>query len=249
MSWTSLDLVKDSAERAPEELRQAAECLSLGKDIADNTKSNIYEMFRKETEEGEFDVFLSHASKDAYVALGVWQLLTDDEKFRVYVDWIHDPTLNRKNVNKKTADEVKARMRSSRCLIYIVSSQHYESKWMPWELGYFDGFNGNIGILPVLEDPDYEFKGQEYLGLYEPLKLKDIEGLLEKSKQILDIDKFLEKAAKSPKLATPAIGEQFYNTIVELGKDPRIFFPESTEFFKRMRNAISKYTRNLTDKS
>jgi hypothetical protein len=38
---------------------------------------------------------------------------------------------------------------------------------MPWEVGFFDGLDqGEIGILPVLDDPDEEFEGMEFLGLY-----------------------------------------------------------------------------------
>ena len=36
---------------------------------------------------------------------------------------------------------------------------------MPWELGYFDGFNGAVAILPVTEKGE-NFQGQEYLGIY-----------------------------------------------------------------------------------
>ena len=39
------------------------------------------------------------------------------------------------------------------------------SKWCPWELGYFDGRkNERCCILPVMSGS--RFEGQEYLGLY-----------------------------------------------------------------------------------
>jgi hypothetical protein len=38
---------------------------------------------------------------------------------------------------------------------------------MPWELGYFDGGNGNVAILPVVAVAGEDtFTGLEYLGLY-----------------------------------------------------------------------------------
>ena len=52
---------------------------------------------------------------------------------------------------------------------------------MPWECGYFDGFDGHgnrrnnpayaalqghVAILPVVDEPESTFNGQEYLGLY-----------------------------------------------------------------------------------
>jgi len=51
---------------------------------------------------------------------------------------------------------------------------------MPWELGFFDGHNGNVAILPVLTDAEQEFKGQEYLSLYPYV---DIAGTNEKQNQ------------------------------------------------------------------
>ena len=41
-----------------------------------------------------------------------------------------------------------------------------DSKWMPWELGYFDGHNGNVAIFPILKDRKSTFVAQEYLGIY-----------------------------------------------------------------------------------
>jgi hypothetical protein len=37
---------------------------------------------------------------------------------------------------------------------------------MPWELGFFDGLKGAVGILPVMQTSQSIFKGEEYLGLY-----------------------------------------------------------------------------------
>ena len=39
---------------------------------------------------------------------------------------------------------------------------------MPWELGYFDGYNGKVAIVPISNsvNSDNVFEGQEYLGLY-----------------------------------------------------------------------------------
>ena len=44
---------------------------------------------------------------------------------------------------------------------------------MPWEVGYFDGLGqGVIGIIPVLDDPNEEFKGMEFLGLYSVIDVR-----------------------------------------------------------------------------
>ena len=37
---------------------------------------------------------------------------------------------------------------------------------MPWELGFFDGLKGSVGIFPVTNNQEDAFKGEEYLNLY-----------------------------------------------------------------------------------
>lgn len=37
---------------------------------------------------------------------------------------------------------------------------------MPWELGYFDGFNGAVAVLPITLTAQQSFLGQEYVNLY-----------------------------------------------------------------------------------
>jgi hypothetical protein len=98
--------------------------------------------------------------------LGVARFIEDQGR-TVYVDWIEDPGLDRKNVTAKTADLLRIRMRTSSSLIYASSDSATKSKWMPWELGYFDGQKPEmVSILPLVEKSDSEWKGQEYLGLY-----------------------------------------------------------------------------------
>lgn len=113
-----------------------------------------------------FDVFLSHAYVDGDLILGVKALLEGDG-LSVYVDWQTDPTLDRMNVSSKTAAVLRTRMQQSKSLFYVATANSSNSKWMPWELGYFDGLrNGGVAILPLLSSPMASFEGQEYLGLY-----------------------------------------------------------------------------------
>ncbi|MGG7598717.1 toll/interleukin-1 receptor domain-containing protein [Pseudomonas sp. WC1] len=114
----------------------------------------------------KFDVFLSHSINDAELVLGVKVLLEEMGK-KVYVDWVDDPELDRSQVNKHTAERLRGRMKQSDTLLYIATENATNSKWMPWELGYFDGHKPNkVAILPVLEKESQKFEGQEYLGLY-----------------------------------------------------------------------------------
>ena len=126
--------------------------------------------------DSEFDVFLSHARLDADVIFGVKKLI-EQRQLTVYVDWIEDPQLDRSRVRPATAKVLRERMRHCACFVFATSDSSPSSKWMPWELGYFDGFRpGHIGILPLVASANSSFLGQEYLGLYpdiEDIRLPD----------------------------------------------------------------------------
>ena len=94
-------------------------------------------------------------------------ILEQDGK-SVYVDWIEDPGLNRSRVTAATAQAVRARLQSCKSLIFVTSEASPTSKWMPWELGYFDGQFGaaRIAVFPLVASRSSSFVGQEYLGLY-----------------------------------------------------------------------------------
>lgn len=113
-----------------------------------------------------FDIFLCHAKLDAEVVLGIKATLEDAGQI-VYVDWIDDPQLDRSHITSQTANVLRGRMRQSESLFYAHSGASTKSRWMPWELGYFDGFNGNVAILPIVQGSgESTFRGEEYLGLY-----------------------------------------------------------------------------------
>lgn len=115
-----------------------------------------------------YDIFLSHSFRDADLILGLKEYLESEFNLTVYVDWIEDSQLNRSSVNRETADLLRTRMRACRSLIYAVSSNSNESKWMPWELGYFDGHkSGKVAIMPITHNSNDQFKGEEYLELYQ----------------------------------------------------------------------------------
>lgn len=119
-----------------------------------------------------FDIFLSHAIADAELVLGVKKLL-EQQGAKVYVDWANDPQLDRSKVNAETAALLRQRMRQSKSLVYLATEASSSSKWMPWELGFFDGYQpGGVAVFPVLDKETDIFVGQEYLGLY-PKVTKD----------------------------------------------------------------------------
>lgn len=113
-----------------------------------------------------FDIFLSHSLQDARAVRGAKALL-EEQGFSVYVDWEVDRQLNREKVAPATANVLRQRMRASDSLLFATSENSSSSKWMPWELGYFDGLRqGRIAIFPLVATEGNTFRGQEYLGLY-----------------------------------------------------------------------------------
>lgn len=123
-----------------------------------------------------YDIFLSHSSRDKPLVLGVKQRL-ENEGLGVYVDWIDDAELDRQDVTPENAARLRVRMKRCRSLLYMATDNAAHSKWMPWEVGFFDGIgSGEIGILPVLDNANEHFQGLEFLGLYPLVDLRQTKG-------------------------------------------------------------------------
>lgn len=123
----------------------------------------------------EYDIFLSHSTNDAELVAGL-KLQLEDLGHVVYVDWIEDAQLDRTNVNKATAELLQKRMKSCKSLIYAFSENARESRWMPWELGYFDGIKGKVAVLPISKTSKSDFKGTEFVGMYYYIQIDTISG-------------------------------------------------------------------------
>lgn len=124
------------------------------------------ESVRSARADAQYDVFLSHCLRDAEQIAGVKAYL-ETQGVSVYVDWIEDRQLDRTKVTPATADLLRQRMRQSASLMFATSESSPDSKWMPWELGYFDGLRqGRVAVLPLVAVEGDAFVGQEYLGLY-----------------------------------------------------------------------------------
>lgn len=116
--------------------------------------------------QNSFDIFLSHSYDDKKYIYNLFKILTN-HNLSVYVDWIIDSELDRSHVTKDTAELIRKRMQQSKCLLYATSLNASDSKWMPWELGYFDGYSkGKVAIIPIVDNENSSFYGQEYLSLY-----------------------------------------------------------------------------------
>lgn len=113
----------------------------------------------------QYDIFLSHSSKDQELIAGL-KLILEDLGYKVYVDW-NDESLNPNVVTPETAKILRERMKQCKSLIYAFSENAANSKWMPWELGYFDALkNSRVAVLPITQTAKYSYKGSEFIGLY-----------------------------------------------------------------------------------
>jgi hypothetical protein len=114
-----------------------------------------------------YDIFLSHSYADSEEILSLKQII-EGLGYSTYVDWIEDRELDRSNVTKNTANLIKLRMKTCKCLFFVTTENYPNSKWMPWELGFFDGFKPEkVAILPIVQSSyGNQYTGQEYLGIY-----------------------------------------------------------------------------------
>jgi len=122
---------------------------------------------QRDRQHEKFDIFLCHSYLDKDEVEGLYLELTR-LKFKVYVDWIVDPHLDRNNVTKETAEQVRTRLRSSKTLLLAISANASLSKWVPWELGYVDGNTHQCALIPISKDnvTRSSFTRTEYLLLY-----------------------------------------------------------------------------------
>ena len=120
-----------------------------------------------------YDVFLSHGSKDMELIAGL-KLILEDLGYSVYVDW-NDNQLDPNNVTPETAKILRERMKQCKSLVYAYSENATNSKWMPWELGYFDGYkNSKVAVLPMLKPGQKNIVGSEYVGIYYMVQIDKI---------------------------------------------------------------------------
>lgn len=123
-----------------------------------------------------FDVFLSHSSAEPEVILRGVKAMLEDYGLSVYVDKYNDPQLSPGHVTPETAEILRNRMRHSNSLLYVYSKHSQRSRWMPWELGFFDGLKGSIGIIPITQNQEEFYRGEEYLNLYPYVDIARIHG-------------------------------------------------------------------------
>jgi hypothetical protein len=127
---------------------------------ADAQKAFVAELPR-----GRYDIFLSHAAADA-TAVDALAAEMETLELKVYVDRLDDTLPDRSKVTRETAERLRTRMRACRMLVLAVTQHSVNSRWIPWELGFFDSAAGEIFVLPLAEAVREAGSGIEFLDLY-----------------------------------------------------------------------------------
>lgn len=179
MSYITVQQIRERFEQARRQSNvrtfSASTVLNEGRQISDSTKT--------------FDIFLSHSSDDNEFVAGI-KLILEDFGFTVYVDW-NDLALNPNRVTQKTAAILRERMSHCRSLVYAYSGNAQNSRWMPWELGYFDGLKSSmVAVLPISRDANKSIQGSEYVGLYYAI---DIDTISNTNRKALWVNNGLEE--------------------------------------------------------
>ena len=121
----------------------------------------------------QYDIFLSHSTMDKVLILGVVRILAI-KGFSVYLD-LADPQM-RPIVTKHTAMILRLRMRHSRYLFYVHTSNAALLEMVPmgaWLLRLLSNQDERVFVMPLVEDRTKPFGGQEYLGLYKLVQVYD----------------------------------------------------------------------------
>jgi hypothetical protein len=57
-------------------------------------------------------------------------------------------------------------MQCAKSLIYITTENVENFKWMPWQLGYFDGLREKVAIMPIKDAILASYHSKEFLSVY-----------------------------------------------------------------------------------
>lgn len=154
------------------------------------------------------DVFLSHRYADRDAVQALHDHIENELGYSVYVDWIEQPDLDRSAVTPEVAEHFRTVMRSCSVLVFHAGPNAPDSKWMPWELGFFDGRHGARRIAVYAEDLSrYTAAQQEYLRLYE---------IVDRA----SLPEFLDQALNDTAAMTSATVDQWQRHADKIAKDP-----------------------------
>ena len=107
----------------------------------------------------EYDIFLSHSSKDRELIVSLTHEL-NHLGFTVYVDWISDrEDMARVKANADMPRVLMARMKASRAFVLVLTDNAALSGWVTWEIGYYMSTDKKLCVLdlagPATKRPEF----------------------------------------------------------------------------------------------
>lgn len=105
--------------------------------------------------------FLCHSHKDRELAKGL-KIILKEQGVALYIDWEDESMPDKPNY--ETADKIRDKIRKANAFLFLATANSKASRWCPWELGYADGKERRIYIVPTEASGNYY--GNEYLDLY-----------------------------------------------------------------------------------
>lgn len=110
-----------------------------------------------------YDLFISHSYLDREIVSDIVRKMNDCG-LNCYVDWTADSDfLKRALVSDFTKEVLKARMKSSRKLLYLSSSNSRSSSWVDFELKYYqEEVQNDIWMIILDGDDAHDFKQIDY---------------------------------------------------------------------------------------
>lgn len=134
-----------------------------------------------------YDLFLSHSSIDSELLLKLKSIL-NHSNINIYIDWVNDrDALKRELTNADTANAIIERLKSSNALLYVHTDASLNSRWTPWELGFFHALKNKVCIY----NPD-NIEKAAYLDIYPTVILKDEVFFIETDNGLLPLKEWIE---------------------------------------------------------
>lgn len=156
---------------------------------------------------GYADVFISHKQEDYVMAKSLFEKIKN-LGFEPYLD-IDDEEISRNLSAGALADRIRDKLRHAKSLLFVVTPNSIHSKWMPWELGFFDGRWGQPTIGLYMRNPSSDmglevdsngkFTIREYLDFYEKVTDDTLGAFLARAtspamlanRRDVDVDRFI----------------------------------------------------------
>lgn len=120
----------------------------------------------------KFDIFLSHKHTDKELVFQFRKFLYS-LKLDIYIDWLDEEMPV--STDSETALKLKQKIKDSRKFVLLATDEALNSKWCNWELGFGDAhkYFENIAILPVTNNDDGKWMGNEYLSTYPAITINN----------------------------------------------------------------------------